>query len=484
MLGSPFEAAAISALALLACAATPGRRGAAGAGAGGVPTGTTATSGPAAGWGAPPTELARASLGALTATKWRLGNGLEVVLLPDPAATSVCYMTWFRVGSRNEDQAAGESGLAHLFEHLMFTQTKTTAANEFDHAMEAVGGSSNAMTYYDFTAYVDDLPPAELAIAVHLEADRMVNLDLRRRQVETERDVVAEERLASVEDSVDGILDEVMYGQAFKTHPYRWPVIGSMKDIKAFTQDKAVAFYRRFYAPNNAVLVIAGKVDADAALEAVTAAYGAIPPAPALPRDDIQPERAPLTEVRTTLTRPVPADRLVLGFRAPALGAADRAAYEILNELLAGGPSSRLHKKLVVESEWASSVHGDVPPTRDPALYAVWIQMVKGHTAEQAERIVIEAAAELAAHPVSAAELGKAAARLESAFWQQLGSSHGRAEALGEFEIAAGDFRGLFARGDEYRRVTAVEVQQAAAAYLTTGARSVVIARPDRGAGP
>ena len=121
------------------------------------------------------------------------------------AGDRVSYTTWFRVGSRNENEAAGETGLAHLFEHLMFTQTKTAADSDFDHAMEAVGGSTNAMTYYDFTAYVDDLPPDGAARSrSRLEADRMMNLDLRKKQVETERDVVVEERLSSVEDSVDG----------------------------------------------------------------------------------------------------------------------------------------------------------------------------------------------------------------------------------------------------------------------------------------
>jgi zinc protease len=483
MLDSTFPTAAISALALLACAATPGRRGATGA-ANAAPAGEKVAAASGGAGGAPPIEIARAALGALTATKWRLGNGLEVVLLPDPSATSLCYMTWFRVGSRNEDVARGESGLAHLFEHLMFTQTKTNADSEFDRVMEEAGGSSNAMTYYDFTAYVDDVPPTELGMAARLEADRMVNLDLRKRQVETERDVVAEERLASVEDSVDGILEEAMYRQAFKTHPYRWPVIGSMKDIQAMTQPKAVAFYRRFYAPNNAVLVIAGKLDEAAALQTIVSLYGGLAPSPALPPDQAKPERAPVAEVRTTLTRPLPADRLVVGFPAPALGAADRAAYEVLNELLAGGPSSRLTQQLVVDAQCASSVHGEVAPTRDPGLLAIWIQMVKGHTAEEAERAVVDAARDLAEHPVGAAELGKAAARLESAFWQQLGSSHGRAEALGEFEIAAGDFRRLFARGDEYARVTAADVRRVAADYLATGARSVVIARPSSGSAP
>src|SRR5262249_20290630 len=161
------------------------------------------------------------------------------------------------VGSRDEDEAAGQTGLVHLFEHLMFTQTKNEPVGAFDRTIESAGGNSNAMTYYDFTAYLNDVPPAELAVAARLEADRMVNLDLRKRQVDNERDVVIEERLSSVEDSVDGALDELMYKQAFKTHPYRWPVIGWMNDIKAVTLDKALAFYKRFYGPANAVVIVA-----------------------------------------------------------------------------------------------------------------------------------------------------------------------------------------------------------------------------------
>ncbi|HEY2729901.1 MAG TPA: pitrilysin family protein [Polyangia bacterium] len=431
--------------------------------------------------GGEPVELSRASLGPLSVGKWRLPNGLTIVLVPDPTATSVSYTTWFRVGSRDEDEAAGDTGLAHLFEHLMFTQTKNHPVGEFDRAIEAAGGNSNAMTYYDFTAYVDDVPPAELAVAVHLEADRMVNLDLRKRQVDNERDVVVEERLSSVEDSVDGVLDELMYKQAFKTHPYRWPVIGWMKDIKAVTPEKAVAFYRRFYAPDNAIVVIAGRFEETAALALVNDAYGRIPSSGGTPRAEAQPELAPAAEVRALVTRPVPADRVAIGFPAPALGDPERAAYEIIAEILAGGPSSRLQRELVVDKALASSVHGDVAPTKDPGLYALWIQMTKGHAAEEAEARVLAAIADLAARPVSAAELSKAQARVETAFWRDLAASHGRAERLGEFEIATGDFRRAFVRGDELARVTAADVQRVATKYLARGARSVVIARSKAG---
>ncbi len=421
-------------------------------------------------------------MGSLTVSKWRLGNGLEVILAPDPGATSISYMTWFKVGSRNENEPAGETGLAHLFEHLMFTQTKgATVAGELDQKLEEVGGNINAMTYYDFTAYIDNLPPGELALAARLEADRMVNLDLRDEQVANERDVVAEERLSAVEDSVDGALDEILWSQAFRAHPYRWPVIGWMKDIKAVTPAKAVAFYRTFYAPNNAVIVVAGKLDDQAsALETIARYYGPLPASRTLPRDAARPDRAPATEVRASIVRPVPADRMVIGYPAPALGHRDRAAYDLLDEVLMGGPSSRLHRLLVIEKEIASSVSGDVAATRDPGLYALWVQMKKGHRAPQAEAFMDAEIARLVREPVTASELGAAKNRLETELWRSLESSSGKAEQLGQFEVSGGGFHRLLERAAEYATVTPADVQRVARDYLGPGARSIVVASAEK----
>jgi zinc protease len=424
-----------------------------------------------------PHEVARAPLGTLSASKWRFDNGLTAVLMPDATATSVAYTTWFRVGSRDEDEAAGQTGLAHLFEHLMFTQTKGQPVGEFDRAIEAVGGNSNAMTYYDFTAYIDNVPPGELALVAGMEADRMVNLALDKRQVDTERDVVAEERLGSVEDSVDGSLDELMYKQSFRKHPYRWPVMGWMKDIKAVTEAKATAFYRRFYNPANAIVVVAGRIDEAATLDVLARSYGALPAPAESARAAAAPEHAPAEDVRATLVRPVLADRLVVGYPAPGLADADRVAFELVNEILLGGPSSRIYRRLVIEHEMASSARGDVAPTRDPGLYGIWVQLTKGHSAAEAEAIILEEIAALGRGPVPAAELDKARARLETEFWRELTSSHGRAEMVGQFEIACGDFRRLFQRGAEYARVTPADVRAVVARYLA-GPRSVVIATP------
>ena len=341
-----------------------------------------------------------------------------------------------------------------------------------------MGGNANAMTYYDFTAYVDNVPPGELARVARLEANRMVNLALDKRQVANERDVVAEERLGAVEDSVDGSLDEMMYKQAFRLHPYRWPVIGWMKDIKAVTEPKATAFYRRFYTPDNAVVVIAGKIDEASTLATLARSYGGLAAAsPPTPRPVVAPEHAPAQEVRATLVRPVPANRLAIGYPAPGLAEPDRAAYELVNEILLGGPSSRLYRRLVIDRELASSARGDVAPTRDPGLYAIWVQLTKGHTAAEAEAIIVEEIAALARAPLPAAELAKAKVRLETAFWRDLTSSHGRADMLGQFEIACGDFRRMFARAGEYARVSPADVRAIAQRYLS-GPRSVVVATP------
>lgn len=427
---------------------------------------------------APALRVADATLGTLQVTKWRLANGLEVILAPDPAARSVAYVTYFRVGSRHEDEPAGETGLAHLFEHLMFTQVKGDAApGEFDRRMESIGANVNAMTYYDYTAYVDVLPPTGIPVAAELESARMHELVLGPEQVATEREVVAEERLSTTEDDVDGLLEEVLHKAAFRHHPYRWPIIGWMKDIRAVTPEKALRFYRTFYAPNNAVLVLVGKFETAAAMAIIQQRYGGLAPSDQLPRDVIQPERAPSTASRASLTRPVPADRLLMGFPSPGLGAADRAAFELVDEVLTGGPSARLYRALVVNGELASSVSASPAPTKDPGLWSLVVQMQHGHTAAEAEAIIDRELGRMVAETISESDLRAAQNRVETAFWASLTSSEGKAEALGHYDVSTGDFRNLLQRGSQFQAVTAQDVREAAARYLS-GPRAVVVATP------
>ena len=404
---------------------------------------------------------------------------MEIIAVPDTSARSVTYLTVFRVGARDENASAGQTGLAHLLEHLMFTGTGTDGGpSTFDQQIEEVGGTSNATTTRDFTSYIDELPPEALERAIRLEADRMVNLALAPKQIANEREVVIQERLGTVEDSVDGTLDELVWGQAFQNHPYRWPVIGRMSDIKSLTAEKALGFYRRYYAPNRAVIVVAGRFEESVALERIRSAYGGLPAGAEIESPAVTPERAPRAEVRTRIERPVEADRLVIGYPAPALGDADRAAADVLNELLVGGPSSRLHRLLVVEREIVSSVSGEVAPTRDPGLWCLWVQMTRGNDAGRAEELILREIGRLTTESIAAPELVAAVNRLETAFWNELASSRGRAEALGHFDVTTGDFRNLIARPRAYGRVTGHDIERVARAFLSSTGRSVVIASP------
>src|SRR5688572_24852575 len=204
---------------------------------------------------------------ALHARRWRLDNGLGVIVVVDRTAPIVSYQTWYRVGSRHEE--VGKTGLAHLFEHLMFAQTETLTPGEFDRVVERTGGESNAATWVDWTQYRLSLPAMDLPLAVRLESERMSRLVLTPETVEPERDVVTNERRERVEDDVDGWLDEQLMATAFEVHPYRWPTIGWMADIRSVGLDDIRAFYRTWYAPNNATLVVVGDVDEPALLQLV-----------------------------------------------------------------------------------------------------------------------------------------------------------------------------------------------------------------------
>jgi zinc protease len=413
--------------------------------------------------------------GGLTARKFRLHNGLKVILVRDTSAPVFAYQTWFSVGSRHERE--GITGIAHLFEHLMFNQTENHPPGELDRMIETAGGDTNAATWVDWTYYRDNLPKAELRLAVELEADRMAHLTLGEEQVESEREVVANERRFRVEDDVDGFLNEEIYKLAFEVHPYHWPTIGWMRDIEAISISDCQTFYRTYYAPNNATVVIVGDVDEAAALGLIEERYGKIAPQD-IPVDSARPEPEQTGERRATWAKPVQADKLRIGFKSPPLGHADHAALEVASEILFGGNSSRLHRKLIVESEIASSTHASTAPFRDSGLYEIAVGMQRGHHAAEAEALVYAELEQLATQPLGAHELETAKTRLLTHFMRELRPQAGKAEALGHYETTVGDYRKLFAVADGYRAVTGADVARVAATYLTEARRTVVIAVP------
>ncbi len=410
------------------------------------------------------------------ARRYRLPNGLALIAAIDRRAPIVALQTWFRVGSRHE--RPGATGMAHLFEHLMFGQTEHLPPGEFDRLVERTGGESNAATWVDWTYYRLSLPTRDLALGVRLEAERMQHLVLETGPVESERDVVTNERRERVEDDVDGWLDEQLMAHAFTVHPYRWPTIGWMEDIRALDLEDIRAFYRTWYAPNNATIICVGDFDEPALLDLIATHYGSIPPAE-LPRPSSIVEPAQAKERVVRAPKPIATDRVLIGYKAPGQDEPDWATLEIVSTLLAGCPSARLHRRLVIEREAASSVDAQLTPFRDPSLLRLAVTAARGHTADEIVGVIDEELQRMAAEPPTLAEVEKAKAIAETDFWTSLADVDGKAEALGHYEIALGDFRKVNALAERLASVTVDDVARAVRAYLVPAHRTIVIAEPE-----
>jgi zinc protease len=408
--------------------------------------------------------------------KFVLANGLTVVVLEDRAAPVAAYQTWFAVGSGHE--ARGKSGIAHLFEHLMFKETRTMAAGEFDRILEANGVSTNAATWLDWTYYRESLPADKLALVVRLEADRMENMILGPEQVATEKEVVKNERLLRVDNDPDGKLYEMLYHEHFSDHPYGHPTIGWMQDIEGLDLADCIAFHRTHYCASNATIVVVGDVDTHAALELVMKHYGHLP---AVPRP--APVLAPLPvhdgERRITFSSPVAVERAVLLHTAPPLDSPECAALGVLSDILFNCESSRIRRLLLDERELATDVLGQHTGLRLTGTYEVQFNMVPGRSWEEALELVDGQVREVAEHGCTQRELETGINKQELSFLRLSLSVGSRARSLGHFEVTTGDFRKILEFRDQTRRVTVDDVRTAARRYLDPARRTVAVAVSD-----
>ncbi|MGB8330706.1 MAG: pitrilysin family protein [Polyangiales bacterium] len=409
---------------------------------------------------------------ALTLRRFRLGNGLTVLTLVDRSAPTVSYHTWFRVGSRHE--RPGKTGLAHLFEHLMFNQTRAHPPGDFDRLMERAGAEANAATWTDWTCYYENAPRDALALLIELEADRMSNLVLRVAQVSSEKEVVANERKLRVDDDIEGKAVELLYQSAFRHHPYRWPTIGWMDDIRGFTVQDCQAFYRSHYAPSNATIVIAGDFDEQRALLLVQRHYGGLSGS----RTDKVPvapkEPAQRAERVFRLTAPTPTEKLLIGYHAPAFSHPDTPALVVANEVLFGGRSSRLYRLFCLDKEIALSVRGSISPFVDPGLFEMWIFLRQGKRRADALKLLDQELDRLGSRGPSELELEKAINQLELSFLHSMETAGGKAEQIGFYETVCNDGAGVFNRLAAYREVTVGDVKRAVAKYLRSTRRTRV----------
>jgi len=409
---------------------------------------------------------------ALKLRRLRLGNGLTVLLLVDRSAPTVSYHTWFRVGSRNE--RPGKTGLAHLFEHLMFSETRNHPHGEFDRLMEGAGAEANAATWTDWTCYYENAPRDALPLLIELEADRMSNLVLRVPQVTSEKEVVANERKLRVDDDVEGKALEMLYDNAFRRHPYRWPTIGSMQDIRGFTVRDCQEFYRTHYAPANATVVIAGDFNEQKALSHVQKHYGGLSASRAAKPPTPAKEPSQRGERVLQLTAPTPTEKLLIGYRAPSFSDPHTPALVIANEVFFGGTSSRLHRLFCLDQEVALSVRGSISPFIDPGLFEMWIFLREGKPKEDALALLDGEIDRLGCDGPSRRELDKAINQLELSFLHSMETAGGKAEQIGFYETVANDGAAVFDRLAAYRNVSADDVKRAVTKYLRRSRRTRV----------
>lgn len=408
-----------------------------------------------------------------------LDNGLEVLVLSDPASPVVAFQTWFRVGSRHERE--GKTGLAHLFEHLMFGETENLKRGEFDRRIESVGASMNAATWLDWTYYHETFLPEHLAMIAELEAERMSRLVLGEKQVATEKEVVANERRFRVENSVEGAATERLWSTAFVRHSYHHPTIGWMNDILSFTVDDCRTFYKTYYSPNNACIVIAGDVREEDALAVVRRTHGW------MQRQEIPPERTlkepPQEGERTArLSKPTPTPKVSVAWKSPPLGHPDHPAVAVMAQVLLGGRSGRLPRKLVHDGEIASDVGGGPGSFRDPALLEIWVDLREGHTQQEALDVVLAEADALAGSaPPGEDEIERARNQVLLAFRSGLETAEGRAERIGFFHVTAGDAGAIERRQEALLRTTGEDVRRAAERYLRPQTRTIVFVDPAEG---
>jgi zinc protease len=420
----------------------------------------------ATGAGAAPASVA----GADQIVARTLPNGLKVVVWPDHDIPNVAMYTWYRVGSRNE--RPGITGLSHYFEHMMFNGTKTRAPGEFDRVMEASGGSNNAYTSSDVTVYQNWFPASATELIFDLEADRMRQLDFDPKVVESERGVVYSERRSSVDNDNFGTLLEQMQATAYVAHPYQIPTIGWPSDIEGWKIEDLQAYYKQYYAPNNALMLVVGAVDPEAVFKLAERYLAPLEAQPAPPPVTTR-EPPQLGERRIRVQRDAQTPLVAMAWHAGAAPDRQSRVMEVLLSILGDGDSSRLHQRLVEQERAAVQVGTQLEAGFDPGLAWVYAVVPPGFEVAKTEALIDEEIARLAKDGPSAAELAKARNQALAGFWRGLQTINGKAQALGTYEVFHGDYRKLFDAPAVYESITAEDVKQAAAQVLRKENRTV-----------
>lgn len=409
-----------------------------------------------------------------------LSNGLKVIVKEDHRAPVIVQQIWYKAGSM--DERTGTTGIAHVLEHMMFKGTKAVPAGEFSRRIAAAGGRENAFTSNDYTAYFQQLQKSQLPLAMKLESDRMHNLNLSAAEFAKEIKVVMEERRMRTDDDPQSLLYENLLAVTYQEHPYHHPVIGWMNDLEALTVKDAQDWYTRWYAPNNATLVIAGDVKASEVFALAKRYYGSIPKV-------AQPTRRNFTEPqqvgikRLVVKAPAELSQLVMSYHAPTTKDPGQDwkpyALSILAGVLDGNESARLNKHLVREQQIASSAGAGYDSTaRGPSLFFLEATPSAGRTVQETESALRQEIVQLVKDGVSVDELKRVKAQVTAGEVYKLDSLFYQAMQIGQMESIGLGHQAIPVMLDKLQLVTAEQVQQVAKEFLNDDNLTVAVLDP------
>jgi predicted Zn-dependent peptidase len=408
-----------------------------------------------------------------------LPNGLTVILHEDRSTPITHVALWYHVGSKNERQ--GRTGFAHLFEHMMFKGSKNVDPEQHTSIISSIGGQANAYTTEDTTVFWQTVPSQYLPLVLWMEGDRMATLRIDDKTFKNEREVVKEERRMRIENQPYGRLNEILFDLAFTVHPYKHPVIGSMRDLESATVDDVREFYRTYYVPANCTVVIAGDYDKDQVIDLVNRYLGRVPAAEkAVPRD-IPKEPVRLKETRVTVEEPWPLPAVVVAYPITYDGHPDSYPLHILSKVLSDGQSSRIYRKLVYETGQALTAFGGGNIIEHPNLFYAVAIVNPGHQPAAVEKSLIAELERVKAEGITDRELQRAKNQFARDYILGRESLQDKATHLAHAEVLHADITTADGEFDIFQKITAAHVQRVAKTYFAPDQRIVLHVMPRGG---
>ncbi|MCW3116199.1 MAG: peptidase domain protein [Chitinophagaceae bacterium] len=418
----------------------------------------------------------KAQLKADDVKTFTLKNGMKFLVVEDYSIPNANMYLFYKVGSRNEHQ--GITGLSHFFEHMMFNGAKKFGPKQFDRTMEFNGGANNAYTTENVTVYTDWFPASATEVIFDLEADRIASLSIDPNMVQSERGVVISERSTGLENSPWNLLAQSVQGQAFQEHPYHWPVIGYLDDMKNWTQADLEQYFKTYYAPNNCVVVISGSVKYQD-IKSLAEKY--LEPIPAQP----EPPKVHITEPKQTGERRIEVQKdvatpyLIIDYHTPETKNEDYYALVLLSDILSNGKSSRLYHSLVDTKQLATQVFTNYGESFDPTLFGLYAVAGKEVKEADLENAIYTEVEKIKKEGITDRELQKVKNNKLVEFYNQVETINGKSNNIGTYEVFFGDYKKMFDAPAAFNKVTAEDIKKAANKYFTKNNRTIGILKPD-----